>query len=83
MQNKGRRLIKDLKEHVISVIEGINECEPGNLGVSSREIEDLAGLALELPSQNGWLTWSVLSSLNQDGLVEAVRRKNRLFWRLV
>jgi len=56
MQIKGNRLIEELKEHVISTMKYIDKCQPGNLGVSYREIEDLAGLALELPAQDGWLT---------------------------
>src|SRR4051812_17370303 len=81
-ESDGEHLIGELKTHVLRVMEGIEECRPGAPGVSYREIEHDAGLALDLPAQNGWLTWSVLAVLAEEGRVEAVRYGRRLRWRL-
>ena len=83
MQNAGARLVSELKAHVLRAMQGIAECEPGGHGVTYRVVQDLAGLGLHLEAQDGWLTWSILASLKQDGKVEAVSRgTRRLYWRL-
>lgn len=82
MQTKGRRLISELKAHVLENMKGIEQCQLGRQGVVYREIQDLAGLNLDLPAQDGWLTWSILASLREDGLVDAEKRGRRLYWRL-
>ncbi len=83
MQNAGGRLISELKAHVLAAMQGIPECEPRGRGVAYRAIQDLAGLGLNLSAQDGWLTWSILASLKQEGKVDAVNRgTRRLYWRL-
>ena len=84
MQSAGEKLIKDIKNHVLDTMLGISECKENSSGVTYRDIQDLAGLALNLPAQDGWLTWSILSSLSQEGKVEAIHRgkSRRLYWRL-
>ena len=82
MQGTGQKLIQSLKAHVLQTMDGIDECNPNGKGVIYRVIQDLAGLELELPAHDGWLTWSILSSLVQDGKVNALRRGRRLYWQL-
>ncbi len=83
MQNAGALLISGLKAHVLSAMQSIPECEPRGQGVTYRAIQDLAGLGLHLAAQDGWLTWSILASLRQEGKVEtAPRGSRRLYWRL-
>ncbi len=83
MQTKGQRLIEELKIHILGTMESIPECSPDGQGCSYREIQDLAGLNLELSAQDGWLTWSVLASLAEDNKVEALRKGRRLYWRII
>ena len=82
MQGMGQNIVKDLKAHVLKTMDGIDECGPNGKGVGYRIIQDLAGLELELPAHYGWLTWSVLASLADEGKVEANRERRRLYWRL-
>lgn len=82
MEGTGRRLIQGLKVHVLQTMEGIDECNLDGQGVRYRIIQDLAGLELELPAHDGWLTWSILASLVQDGKVHVMREGRRLRWRL-
>ncbi len=83
MQNAGARLVAELKAHVIQAMQGMPECDPRGPGVTYRAVQDLAGLGLNLPAQDGWLTWSILASLKQEGKVETVPRgTQRLYWRL-
>ena len=80
----GPHLVATLKEHVLDTMRGMPECrrETGT-GAGYRLIEEIAGLDVELQGQNGWLTWSLLMRLNQEGHIEVVpgtekRRKFRL-----
>ena len=83
MQNAGGRLVSELKTHVLRAMQGVSECEPNGQGVTYRVIQDLAGLGLHLTAQDGWLTWSILASLKQEGKVETVSRgSRRLYWRI-
>lgn len=82
MQSKGKKLISELKSHILEVMKGIPECQPGAKGVSYRVIQDLSGLDLNLPAQDGWLTWSILASLRDDGIIELEKKGKRIFWRL-
>ena len=82
MQSKGKRLLEDLKFHILDAMKSIGECQPNGSGCSYKDIQDLAGLNLDLPAQDGWLTWSVLASLAQEGKVESLRRGRRIFWRM-
>lgn len=69
---EGPKLVGMLEEHVLYVMRRLEECQPGGPGATNKEIEQAAGLALNLPYQDGWLTWSILHSLLRKGLVEAV-----------
>ncbi len=69
---EGRKLIEMLQDHVLQVMQSLPECQPGGPGATNKEIEEAAGLSLDLPYQDGWLTWSILHSLLQKGLVEGV-----------
>lgn len=82
MEEIGRRLVRELKAHVFRVMEQIDDCRPEGQGVSYRIIEELAGLGLKLPAQDGWVTWSLLASLVQSGEVDVIREGRRLRWRL-
>ncbi|OIQ58493.1 hypothetical protein MOTE_18630 [Moorella thermoacetica] len=87
---EGPKLIEILQHHVLRIMQQLAECQPGGPGATNKEIEEAAGLALNLPYQDGWLTWSILHSLLGKGLVEAVvirhgkvtRHKYRLSSRL-
>lgn len=68
----GQKLIEMLQDHVLRAMAQLPECRPGGPGATNKEIEEAAGLGLNLPYQNGWLTWSILHSLIAKGLVEAV-----------
>jgi hypothetical protein len=83
MQNDGKKLISKLKTHVLDTMKGIPECGPKGTGCSNTEIQDLAGLDLNLPAQDGWVTWSVLVSLAEENKVESLRQGNRRKWRLL
>jgi len=82
MNSKGLKIISELKTHIVDVMNGIDECKPDNKGVSYREIEELAGLELNLSAQDGWLTWSILSKLNDEGIVIGEKRGRRIYWKL-
>lgn len=83
MEESGHKLIDALKTHVLETMSGIPECAVGGNGTTGRSIEELAGLGLDLPSQNGWLTWSILMSLVDDGKVEVLRPGRGMKWRLI
>lgn len=46
------------------------ECHPSGTGLRNYEIEGLAGLGLQLARQNGYLSYSILHALVDDGKVE-------------
>lgn len=84
---EGKDLIEMLENHVLSTMRKIDECRPNGPGASNKEIEEAAGLSLNLPYQDGWLTWSILHSLIEKGYVEAIPVKRgkskRLRYRLL
>jgi len=82
MEDTGRRLMLELKRHVLRAMQQIGDCNQRGEGASYRVIQDLAGLRLDLPAHDGWLTWSLLASLVQDGQVDVVRDGRHLRWRL-
>ena len=82
MKDTGQKLILELKNHILRTMEQIRDCSPEGTGVSYRIIQDHAGLRLELSAHDGWLTWSLLASLVQDGQVDVMRDGRRLHWRL-
>jgi len=82
MQNAGGRLVSELKAHVLRAMEGIPECEPSGKGVTSGDVQNAAGLGLNLPTHGGYVTWSVLVSLREDRKVENPTDRRPLHWRL-
>ncbi len=82
MPKQGQQLISELKTLVLETVQGFEECHPGKSGVTYRQIQDVAELDLELPAHNGWLTWSILSALCEDGLIESEKRGRYLYWKL-
>lgn len=83
MQKRGKRLVTELKTIVLDLMNSIADCKPDGPGCSYKEIQDLAGLDLNLDAQDGWLTWSILASLSQEHKVQSVRRGRRLYWKLI
>jgi hypothetical protein len=80
--NQGSELIQALLVHILESMQYLPECRPGGTGEPNRRIEEMAGLNLELTEHNGWLTWSLLQRLEQDGKIEVLRagrRYTRLF----
>ena len=81
----GRDLITRCKEHILATMRSIPDCQPGKDGTRCGFSRDRtrADFYLELPTQNKWLTHSLLRSMARDGTVEVVpgtesRRKYRL-----
>lgn len=68
----GQKLIEMLQHHVLQVMQHLPECQPGGPGATNKEIEEAAGLGLNLPYQDGWLTWSIIHSLLGKGLVDSI-----------
>ena len=72
------------KDHLVDVMRGMPECQPETgAGAGYRLIEDIADLDLHLDGQNGWMTWSLLIALVQEGRIEVVpgsekRRRYRI-----
>ncbi len=80
----GQELLGELKSHVLETMKALEECEPGvGRGLGYRAIEQSADLDLGLAGHDGYLTWSLMISLVEDGWVEVVpgterRRRFRL-----
>jgi hypothetical protein len=75
--SRGEDLIDGLKAHVLETMRRMPDCAAGGPGRPNKDVEKAAGLALDLPRQDGWLTWSVLMRLALDGQVEFVRKGKR------
>jgi hypothetical protein len=69
---RGEEIIRLCREHVLSVMADLRDCQPGAVGASNKAIEEAAGLGLNLPEQDGWLTWSIINSLIEDEELERV-----------
>ena len=69
---KGEEIIRLCRELVLGMMRDMPECQTGGAGASNKAIEEVAGLALNLPEQDGWLTWSIINSLIELGEVERV-----------
>jgi hypothetical protein len=69
----GRRLISQLKDHVIACMRADPECATGATGLGNTDIEALCDLELHLDSQDHYLTYSILQSLVVDGRIEQIR----------
>lgn len=61
-----------LQHHLLQVMQRLPECQPGGPGATNKEIEEVSGLGLNLPYQDGWLTWSIIHSLLGKGLVDSI-----------
>jgi hypothetical protein len=77
---KGRRLITELKSHVIETLSKDPRGQSNGEGLGNSEIERLAGLEVPLnrpPSkkQEHWLTWTIVQRLVADGVVEPIQDK--------
>ena len=83
MQKRGEWLIEGCKQHLLDVMESLDECRPGAPGGRNSDIERVAGFELELVEQKGWLTWTVLNGLVADGRIEAVREGRSRKYRLL
>lgn len=64
---KGELILNLCREQVLDAMADMPECQPGNEGATNKAIEEAAGLALELPEQDGWITWSILRDLLERG----------------
>jgi hypothetical protein len=73
MHERGMKLVSECKQHLLAVMSGIPECSPDGPGARNADIELAAGLRLDLPVQDRWLTWSLLSSLGLDGKIEVLK----------
>ena len=82
MQSRGKKVVEELKTLILDTMKSIPQCSRNGDGCSYREIQNSAGLNLDLPAHDGWRTWSVLASLAQDGKVESLRRRRHLYWRI-
>lgn len=71
--NGGASLVHALKDHVLHTMQSDPTCHPEGRGLGNVELERLCGLELSLPSQDHYLTYSILQALILDGLVESVR----------
>jgi hypothetical protein len=69
----GKAILETLKKHVIDQMRAEPSCGPASRGLGNVEIEQLCDLALELESQDHYLTYSLLQSLVKDDVVEQVR----------
>jgi hypothetical protein len=74
---EGEKLIGECKQHVLATMVRLPGCGPNGPGLRSKDIEREAGLALNLPEQDGWLTWSILMSLASGGKVQVLRTGKR------
>ena len=82
MERNGRNLLRDLKHHVLGTLAGLAGCDPEGAGAAGRAIKAGSGLSLSLPSQDGWLTWSIVVALVEEGAVEELLQGKRRQWRL-
>jgi hypothetical protein len=80
----GQRLVALLRDHVVIVMGGMIECQPGSfLGASAAEIENAADLGIDASDGSRALVRAVLASLIRSGDVEMARHGNAQFYRLV
>ena len=78
---RGVRLLDQLKLLILEVMLEEPDCSPDGIGIPTVDLEQNAGLDLRLAYHNSELTWSVLTSLAQDGMVSSVPG-TRTAWRL-
>ena len=83
MRKRGEWLIEECKQHLIDVMGTLEECQPGSRGGRNSDIERAAGFAIDLPDQKGWLAWTLLNDLAEEGEVEVVREGRIRRYRLL
>lgn len=81
LASRGVRLLDQLRLLVLEVMLEEPDCAPDGKGLSTALIEQKSGLDLRLPYHNSELTWSILSSMVEDGMVFSVPG-DRIAWRL-
>ena len=81
LASRGVRLLDQLKLLVLEVMLEEPDCSPDGIGIPTVDLEQKAGLDLRLAYHNSELTWSVLTSLAQDGMAFSVPG-TRTAWRL-
>ena len=77
MTPTGDELLLGCKRHLRETMRAMPECRPDGPGAGNRDIEEAAGFALDLPIQDGWFTWSLLTRMAQDGEVDVIQRAPR------
>ncbi len=73
----GKELVGRCKKHLLATMRKLPECAASGPGLRNKEIEKAADFSLDLPQQDGWLTWSLLMSLLEEGEVGVTRRGKR------
>ncbi len=71
--SEGEKLIEACKQHLVSTMRTLPDCQPEERGAGSFEIERAAGFGLVLTRQDNWLTWSLLQRMGRDGMIDIVR----------
>lgn len=70
--SEGKRLVASLKRYIVEQMTSEPACGAAAPGLGSNEIEELCDLALNLDSQDHYLTRSLLRSLVKDSIIERV-----------
>lgn len=73
-QAKEARFLKNARVMFSPRCEPPLECAPSGSGLRNKDLERAAGLGLNLSQHDGWLCWSLLMALVDEGKVEVVRR---------
>jgi len=73
-RNQGAALVERCKGHVLATMRALPECAPGGSGLKNKALGRAAGFGLNLRQHDGWLCWSLLTALAEEGKVEVVRR---------
>ena len=73
-KSQGNALVEKCKGHVLATMRALPECAPSGPGLRNKDLERAAGLGLNLSQHDGWLCWSLLMVLVDEGKVDVVRR---------
>ena len=71
-QREGERILKELRRHVVNTLKTIPESPDG---VRAATIEKEAGLSLGLERFDGYLAYSLVQKMAEDGELVPVERK--------
>jgi hypothetical protein len=71
--SQGHALIEALKTYVLGKMREEPECAAWANGLGNTDIEAMCDLALNLDSQDHYLSYSILQCLVRDGSVEQIR----------